>query len=111
MLSGPSPLNPEDHHHPVRVEGLPLPVHHIASGAVHCGAICGSSRQCFMWGRGSLGRCGMGESNVLKPKAIPNFEGAMAFGSPGKGILKHQTWVQKIRELGHQQYSVQIDTA
>lgn len=72
-----------DHHHPVRVEGLPLPVHHLASGAVHCGAICGPSRQCFMWGRGSLGRCGMGESNVLKPRAIPNLEGLAALALGG----------------------------
>ncbi|CAJ1420623.1 unnamed protein product [Effrenium voratum] len=59
-----------DHHSPVRID-LPEPVHCIASGAVHCGAICGPRRQVFLWGRGSLGRLGFGgEANVLKPRPL-----------------------------------------
>eukprot|EP00434_Breviolum_minutum_P004607 symbB.v1.2.004061.t1/scaffold229.1/size262426/4 len=72
-----------DHHSPVRVD-VPPPVHHLASGAVHCGAICGPKRQCFMWGRGSLGRCGMGsESNLLIPRAIPQLEGVATLALGG----------------------------
>ncbi|CAK9118752.1 unnamed protein product [Durusdinium trenchii] len=72
-----------DHHSPVRVE-LPAPVYQIASGAVHCGAICSPKRQCFMWGRGSLGRSGMGsEANVMTPRAVPGLEGLAALALGG----------------------------
>ena len=60
---------------PVKVEGLPAPIHILASGAVHCGAVCGPSRQCYMWGRGTLGRLGLGsEANIATPRPVPGLK-------------------------------------
>lgn len=50
-------------------------VHWISAGAVHNGAIVGDSRRLFVWGRGSLGRLGLGsEANVLSPTEHPTLD-------------------------------------
>ena len=84
----------QDHQRPVSVE-LPPPVHHVASGAVHCGAICGPKRQCYMWGRGSLGRCGLGsEANVMRPQAILQLEdvASLVLGGDFSAALSATNW-------------------
>mmetsp|Transcript_122453 Transcript_122453/g.236070 ORF Transcript_122453/g.236070 Transcript_122453/m.236070 type:complete len:647 (-) Transcript_122453:161-2101(-) len=66
-----------DHRSPVQVAGLSDrgEVHCLAAGAVHNGAIVGAARQLFVWGRGSLGRLGLGrEANALTPTLHPSLE-------------------------------------
>lgn len=68
-----------DQRRPVRVEGLPGTaggLHILASGAVHCGAVVGDERRVLVWGRGQLGRLGLGsESNALRPTPVPGLCG------------------------------------
>ena len=76
----------DNHVHPVKIEGLPAPIHLLASGAVHCGAVCGPNRECYMWGRGNLGRLGLdlrGEANVATPKPLPGLQDVTALALGG----------------------------
>eukprot|EP00931_Biecheleriopsis_adriatica_P077800 TRINITY_DN51294_c0_g1_i1.p2 TRINITY_DN51294_c0_g1~~TRINITY_DN51294_c0_g1_i1.p2 ORF type:complete len:230 (-),score=32.42 TRINITY_DN51294_c0_g1_i1:9-698(-) len=74
----------EDHPRPVVVDGVPPPVLLLVSGAVHSGAVCGPMRSCYVWGRGSLGRLGLGsEANALRPCQIPNLEQVEALALGG----------------------------
>ena len=78
--------NMENHLFPVKIEGLPAPVHILACGAVHCGAVCGPARECYMWGRGSLGRLGLelgSEANVARPRPVPGLRDVTALALGG----------------------------
>jgi alpha-tubulin suppressor-like RCC1 family protein len=64
-----------DHRSPVEVQGLKGKVHVLSAGAVHNGAIVGTERRLFVWGRGSFGRLGLGsQANSLWPTAHPSLE-------------------------------------
>ena len=80
------PKNMENHLSPVNIERLPAPIHILASGAVHCGAVCGPTRQCYMWGRGNLGRLGVelgSEANIAVPKPVPGLRDVTALALGG----------------------------
>jgi len=68
-----------DHRTPLRVQGLPgtaTGLRLLVSGAVHCGAVVGEERQLLVWGRGQLGRLGLGsEANALLPTPVPGLQG------------------------------------
>lgn len=51
-----------------KVEGLPSPVSHIASGWDHCGAVT-LSGELYCWGSGANGKLG-GSGDALKPRKV-----------------------------------------
>lgn len=87
-----------DHHHPVQIEGLAGQgeVHYLAAGAVHNGAIVGEKRRLFVWGRGSLGRLGLGsEANALRPSMHQSIENVehLAMGGDFGVALSGGEWL------------------
>eukprot|EP00930_Biecheleria_cincta_P001021 TRINITY_DN102193_c0_g1_i1.p1 TRINITY_DN102193_c0_g1~~TRINITY_DN102193_c0_g1_i1.p1 ORF type:complete len:624 (-),score=69.77 TRINITY_DN102193_c0_g1_i1:622-2493(-) len=87
-----------DHRSPVLIDKFAgqVKVHSISAGAVHNGAVVGENRHLFVWGRGSLGRLGLGkEANALWPTAHPTLDHVecIAMGGDFGVALSKGTWL------------------